>query len=113
MKDKEQQKLEAMYEHYDYKCFVTGKRATQRAHIIGDTKPNRLIYNMKIINHILNWLPAADLHCNSLIDISNDKMKAEVIAILIEGCTPETFDETRELIEEEIRLNIKRKESKK
>jgi len=105
MTDNEKQKIKAMYDHYNYKCFVSGKPAKMRAHIIGDTKPNIKRYGLEIICNSLNWLPAADLHCNSLIDISNDPIKRELVAMLI-------MQGERELIEDEVRLNIERKEAK-
>jgi len=99
-----------MYEHYNYKCFVCGGIATQRAHIIGNTKTNLSRYGLNVINSDMNWLPACNLYCNALIDISNNPVKRDLIAMLIEE-NPGNSD-IKELIEEEVKLSIKRKEGK-
>ena len=101
--------LEAMYEKHDYRCFVCGKSAIQRAHIIGNTHMNRRLYN--VVDNPLNWLPACSLYCNAKIDVGyNDELK-ERISLVIES---EDMDETekREAIEAMVKENIQRKEAK-
>lgn len=82
MKQKEEDQIQDMRERYGYKCFLCEKVSTQRAHIIGNTKPNRKKYGPHIIDNPLNWLPACDLDHNALIDIGN---RTDIIAALIQA----------------------------
>ncbi|MDA3940482.1 MAG: hypothetical protein PF693_14425 [Spirochaetia bacterium] len=109
MTDKEMQKLEEMYQYYNYRCFVCRGIATNRAHILGQGRAKRHIYGNEVIDNILNWLPACDRH-NDLIDMSNNQIGAiEVKAIIKSDISAE---EKRAIIEEIVRENIKRKEQK-
>ena len=94
-----------MYEYYNWKCFVTGNRATQRAHIIGDTRPNRKQYGNEIINNPLNWLPCDGLDSNALIDIGKNDLLIDSIVFCIQH-------NNREDIEDIVRGNIERKRNK-
>lgn len=80
---KERDNVEAMYRHYGYRCFLHKARATQRAHIIGNTRLNRKLYGSAVIDSPLNWLPACGLECNKKCDIgfieSNQKEIASII----------------------------------
>ena len=108
MKPREAELIRQMYEHYNYKCFVCPKRATQRSHIIGNTDPNRLKYGKDIIDNILNWLPACNIEHNALIDLGkNDHILDKVWYIL-----SSELPNKRELIEDIVRQNIKRKKEK-
>ena len=109
MKPTEKEQLAQLYEYYNYRCFVCGDRATQRAHIIGDTKKNRRKHGAEIIDNPLNWLPACCLHCNSLIDISNNPIAESYILDAIMYAE----DGAREYIEGVVRENVNRKMNKK
>ena len=103
MKQSEADKIESMYIHYHYKCFVCGKPCTQRAHIIGDTVANKRQYS-GVIAEPLNWLPACSLECNALIDTGkNTLLKNNIERYIRTG--------NRKMIEELIRDNIKRKKT--
>ena len=102
MKQKEIEQLSAMYSRYYHKCFLCDKTATQRAHIIGNTKVNRRKYGKEIIDSPLNWLPACSLYHNSLIDIGHS---TDVIADMIKG-------NNRPWIEAFVRENVSRKKGK-
>lgn len=86
-----------MYAYYGYQCFLCEKSATQRAHIIGDTKLNRKVYGNHVIDHILNWLPACGLDHNKMIDIGMIPCNQKVIASIIDG--KESFQTKRTMIE--------------
>ena len=110
MKQTEIDQLEAMYLHYDSKCFVCGNQATQRAHIIGNTKANRSKpTDDLVIDNILNWLPVCSLKCNSLVDIGTN-MNAQLVGLVI--LSREPFDLKRDSIESIVRENITRKQGK-
>lgn len=112
MNDKEAEQVKAMYEHYDYKCFVCGKPANQRAHILGNTKANRKYCGASYIDNLLNWLPACSLKCNALIDIGS--LGNNIVATSIGLCivSPHSLDDKREAIEGIVHLNIARKQGK-
>lgn len=95
-----------MYRRHNYRCFVKPEnRATQRAHIIGNTKANRKKYGNDIIDSLYNWLPAGDLKANALIDAGNNEMlMGELYTCILNGWQEE--------IERLVRENIKRKEAK-
>jgi hypothetical protein len=99
---KEQEQIEEMYCNHGYKCFVTSKPATQRAHIIGNTKANILKYGKEIINNPLNWLPAHSLKENALIDIGCNSEISDFLAFAIEH-------NNSYIIEKTVRENIERK----
>ena len=111
MNRREQELVEQMYRRHGYRCFVTGRPATQRAHIIADTKPCRLIHGDDIIDNPLNWLPAADLAANKKIDIGRILVNQMEVARIIRD---EKLTESRKQkkIEDLVRKNIKRKEKK-
>jgi hypothetical protein len=111
MKDREAQKIKRMYSHYNWKCFVCNEGVKERAHILGDTIPNTNRYGKEVIGNILNWLPACGTDHNSLIDISNNIMAREVIVTLIRDAE-NNQELTREVIEDIVRENIKRKRGK-
>ena len=112
MTEREKDQVKAMYIHYGYMCFVdTTRKATQRAHIIGNTKPNRNKYGNHIIDNPLNWLPAADLDNNKLIDIGKFPIYCERIKNIIDSDL--SRQEKRSIIENIVRDNIKRKQNKK
>jgi len=108
MKPNEKEQLIELYEYYNYRCFVCGDKATQRAHIIGDTKKNHRRHTAEIIDNPLDWLPSCCLHHNSLIDISNNPVAEKAIADAI------MYGETgaRKYIEDIVRENISRKVNK-
>jgi len=83
MKDTERILVEDMYCRFHWRCFVCNERATQRSHIIGNTKLNRKIYGSHIIDSPLNWLPACGLYHNGLIDAGHVSVLPETIAGLI------------------------------
>lgn len=104
MKQYEADQIESMYIHYQYKCFVCCKPATQRAHIIGDTVANKRQYGA-IIANALNWLPACSLECNALIDTGkNTLLKNNIERYIKSG--------NRAMIEQLVRDNIKRKKNR-
>lgn len=110
MKQNERDKITSMYEHYNYRCFVTGNRATQRAHIIGNTKRHINKFGKDIVDSIFNWLPCDSLKSNSLIDLGINSLEKENVAMIIQSNLLDS--NKRHLIEEIVRLNIERKESK-
>ena len=104
MKQSEADQIESMYIHYHYKCFVCGKPATQRAHIITNSVSNRRQYGAVIDNN-LNWLPACSLECNALIDTGkNTLLKNNIERYIKSG--------NRAMIEQLVRDNIKRKKNR-
>lgn len=105
MKDREKEQIEEMYNHYGYRCFVSGKPATQRAHIIGNTLANKSKYGKAVIDSPFNWLPAHGLRENSLIDIGCNSDMSDFLAFNIEH-------KNRFRIEELVRDNIQRKLNK-
>lgn len=108
MKDKEIQQIKSMYQHHNYRCFVCGKMADQRAHIIANTKLNRKLYP---VDNPLNWLPACGLKCNTKIDVGKNELLKERISLIIEsGVLDET--EKRSALEAIVKKNIQRKEGK-
>lgn len=111
MTTKESDKLRELYLEYNYQCFVCGGRATQRAHIIGNTKANRKKYGSDVIDNTLNWLLACSLRCNSLIDIGKNEIFCHAIATVIKSDDYGYF-EKRRTIEQFVRENIERKRSK-
>ena len=103
MTAKEKLQLEELYEHYNYRCFVCGEPANQRAHIIGNTNLNRKLYGQGVVNNPLNWLPVCSLECNKLCDVGRNE-KAERIAIVINSAM--FYEEKREGIETIVKENI-------
>ncbi len=97
MKQKEHEQLEAMYGHYHWRCFLHGNPATQRAHLIGDTKLNRRVYGNSVIDNPLNWLPACSLGCNKRCDVGFIPMAQKKVADIIESNF--SISEKRDLIE--------------
>ncbi len=97
MKAKEREQLQEMYERYNWGCFICGDRATQRAHIIGDTKLNRRVYGNAVIDNPLNWLPACSLGCNKRCDVGFIPMAQKKVADIIESNF--SISEKRDLIE--------------
>lgn len=112
MKQIEIDQLEVMYLHYDNKCFVCGNPATNRAHILGNTIPNRKLYGLRIIDNPLNWLPACnnDNYCNDLIDLGKNDLLNESITQIIDSLM-DTADK-RDGIEGLVIENIARKQGK-
>ena len=111
MKQYEADQIESMYIHYHYKCFVCGKPATQRAHIITNSVSNRRQYKASIA-YPLNWLPACDLYCNGLIDIGkNTNLINKLIEIYSNAKMPEELK--RANIEQIVRYNVMRKQGRK
>ena len=108
----EREKLEELYLEYKHQCFVCGARATQRAHIIGNTKANRKKYGPEVIDNPLNWLLACSLECNALIDIGKNEIFQHAIATVIKSDDYGYF-EKRRTIEQFVRDNIERKRSKR
>lgn len=104
MKQSEADKIESMYIHYNYRCYVCGKPATQRAHLIGDTVANKRQYGA-IIAEPLNWLPACSLECNALIDTGkNTLLKNNIERYIRTG--------NRKMIEDIVTENITRKKNR-
>jgi len=110
MKQTEIDQLEAMYLHYDFKCFVTGNQATQRAHIIGDTIPNRKLYGDRIIDNPLNWLPVDTLESNALVDLGKKDLLNERVTLIIDSLMD--VADKRSEIELIVRVNIAEKQAK-
>lgn len=111
MTDGEKEQVKEMYQYYCYRCFVSGKAASNRAHIIGDTKSNIKTYGNEIVGNPLNWLPAHNLYYNGLIDVGKNYRACEYIANTIKSDLPIEFK--RRKIEEFVKQNIKRKLNKK
>lgn len=110
MKQTEIDQLTNMYSWYDLKCFVTGNLATQRAHIIGNTKLNRSIYGHHIIDDPLNWIPVDSLESNALVDVGQNELLKERISLIIESQMD--IEDKRSEIELIVRDNIARKRGK-
>ena len=102
--------IEAMYARHNYRCFLCDNPATQRAHIIGDTKSNRIKYG-NVIDNPLNWLPACNLRHNGYIDISRNRLAADTVAAIIMGAWSEKTK--RRQIEVIVKENVKRKLKKR
>ena len=100
---KEKDQLERLYAHYGHRCFVCGKLAIQRAHIIGNTNLNRKLFGHGVINNPLNWLPVCSLKCNKKVDVGRNE-KAERIAIIINSAM--FYEEKREAIEAIVREKL-------
>ena len=103
--------IEAMYARHNYRCFVCGKPATQRAHITGRTKANYKRYGKAVINNPLNWLPACDLDCNALIDASDNPLLKEQIAYITNHLDVDGLQHST--VERWVRGNIERKKNKR
>ena len=103
--------LQELYARYNYRCFVCGKPATQRAHIMGRTKPNYKRYGKAVVDNPLNWLPACDLDCNALIDASDNLLLKEQIAYIINHL--DIDDLQHSTVERWVRENIERKRNKR
>lgn len=103
--------LQELYARHNYRCFVCGKPATQRAHIIGRTKANYKRYGKAVINNPLNWLPACNLDCNALIDASDNLLLKEQIAYIINHL--DIDDLQHSTVERWVRGNIERKRNKR
>ena len=103
--------IEAMYARHHYRCFVCGKNASQRSHIIGRTKPNYKRYGKAVVDNPLNWLPACDLDCNALIDASDNLLLKERIAYIINHL--DIDDLQHSTVEQLVRENIERKRNKR
>ena len=89
MKHLEELQLVKMYAKYNYKCFVCGKPAIERAHIIGQGKTCHKMYGNTIIDNPLNWLPVCSIHCNSLVDVGKGNLLAsEIVDKIIRGDEP-------------------------
>lgn len=106
----EKEQLQAMYARYNYQCYVCGKQATQRAHIISNTKKNRRIYGKGVIDSPLNWLPACSLACNALIDASNNLRLKEMISFTVSTQVLDDWHYSR--VARDVTKNIKRKKDK-
>ena len=103
--------LREMYDYYFYSCFVTRQQATQRAHIIGNTKPNRRKYGDEVVDHPANWLPVADLQNNALVDLGSNESAKALVAEIIQ--TPnQTLHAKRKIINVIVLENIQRKKAK-
>ena len=103
MKFDEEEKIRELYNEYNWKCFVCGKLVKQRAHIIGDTLPNRKVFGKHVLDSILNWLPVCSLECNKKCDVGRDS-DAEKVAIIIHSAM--FYEEKREAIEKIVRARI-------
>ncbi len=110
MTHNEASQIEEMYHHYNYRCFVCGKEATQRAHIIANTSLNKLLYGKKIVDNPLDWLPACSLECNKLMDAGKIPARAELIKSILESDMD--MQDKRDGIESLVRENIALKRSK-
>lgn len=100
----EKEQLQAMYARYNYQCYVCGKQATQRAHILGNTVANKRQYGA-VIDNDLNWLPACSLECNALIDTGKNTLLKNSIERYIKSGN-------RAEIEQLVRDNIARKKER-
>lgn len=110
MKTAEKEAIQEMYSRHHYRCFVCGAEATQRAHIISNSRKNKRIYGQAVIDCPLNWLPACSLACNALIDASNNLALKEMIAFIV---TTEVIDDWHySRIARDVNKNIKRKKEK-
>ena len=103
--------LQELYARYNYRCFVCGKQATQRAHIIGRTKANYKRYGKAVVDNPLNWLPACDTDCNALIDAGDNLLLKERIAYIINHLDIDDFQHST--VERWVRENIERKRNKR
>lgn len=108
MKQTEIDKLNKMYAHYNYICFICPDRSNQRAHVIGDTIPNRKKYGNNVIDHSANWFPACCIDHNDLIDLGKNDYLLNKVANLITG----DLINKHELIEKIVLENIMRKRDK-
>ena len=104
MKQKEKDDLESMYSHYGYTCFLHGKPASQRGHIIGDTKLNRKVHGNEVVDNVLNWLPCHDLQCNKSVDIGFIPLNQQKVVDIIKSDMD--INEKRELIERLVKDGI-------
>lgn len=105
MNKSEKELLEEMYRYYRWKSFLSGRPATQRAHIIGNTKPNRKRFGSSVIDSIYNWLPVADLEENALVDAGKN-------FFLLKSISDFVLSGNRAKIEEVVLENVSRKKSK-
>ena len=103
MTSKEKDQLEEMYAFYGHRCFLCGKAASQRAHIIGKTNLNRKLFGYGVINNPLNWLPVCSLECNKKVDVGRNE-RAERVAIIINSAM--FYEEKREAIEAIVREKL-------
>ena len=105
MTNKNKEIAQEVYEEYSYSCFVCGARATQIAHLIGDTKANRKYYGSIAVDSPLNKRPACGLKCNALCDVGHVSILSDQIYSLIHSGWKEEIDRL-------IKENIKRKQNK-
>ena len=105
MTNKNKEIAQEVYEEYSYSCFVCGARATQIAHLIGDTKPNRKHYGSIAVDSPLNKRPACGLKCNALCDVGHVSILSDQIYSLI-------YSRNKEEIDKLVKENIERKQNK-
>lgn len=105
MTDKEKVALEDLYMEHNQTCFLCENMATQRAHIIGNTRANKKRYGRHIIDSHLNWLPCCGLKHNALIDMGHASHITDHIASLIDRGE-------KDMIHHIVRDNVERKLSK-
>jgi hypothetical protein len=105
MKQKEKDNIIHIYEEYGYQCFVCGNRATQRAHIIGNTKLNRKLYGDAVIDDPLNWLPACGLEHNKQVDAGTIPANQQAVADII--TSDMSYKDKRHYIEELVKERIR------
>lgn len=111
MKPKEKEQIEQMYREYGYKCFVCGRPANQRAHLIGQGIRNRKQFGGLTIDNPHNWRPVCGLECNALCDVGHSSnMPNNVYGVIRSSNT--TDKQKKEELDRLIRENIKRKQSK-
>ena len=105
MTNKNKEIAQEVYEEYSYSCFVCGARATQIAHLIGDTKPNRKHYGSIVVDSPLNKRPACGLEHNALLDVGHSSILSDQIYSLIRSRQKEEIDKL-------VKENIERKQNK-
>jgi len=98
----QRREYEKRYEIEKYRCAKTGKRATQIAHRISNSKVNRKLYGNKI-DHNFNLVPVCDLESNDSFNIGGNPGKVTNLIYLIENCQDEdlTCDYITKFIEDE------------
>lgn len=70
MKQKEIDNLNLMYNKLGRICFICGKPATERGHVLGQGKHDRAVFGNEIIDSPYNWLPVCQEH-NGVVDLGH------------------------------------------
>ncbi len=98
MKANEQEKIRELYIEQNWGCHICGKPVMHRAHVLGNTKPNRHLYTDAVIDSKENWRGVCNLECNKKVDIGKGTLHAEIVYQTI--ISDKSYEDKRALINE-------------